>query len=211
MTSIVEPKRLALALILLVAAPAASLAATGTKADRPKVTDRSKESLTKLPSSSDVKPTGPMTIVSDKFDGVQGASAVYTGNVTMNSDTLKFDGDRAELAKSPDGHYLSKITGGPAHLNHLGNGPENPTVIAHSNSMTYDSKTGLVDLVGDSYLKRGDDEFTADTIHYSVNERRIQAAGGGSGQVRVVIQPPPPDAAPASDAPAPAPPAGAKP
>ena len=205
MTSNADSKRLALALVLLVAVPVASFAA---KNEGPKVTDRSKASLTQLPSSSDVKPVGPMTIVSDKFDGVQGTSAVYTGNVSMNSETLKFDGDRAELVKSPDGHYLSKITGGPAHLNHIGNGPENPTVIAHSNSMTYDSKTGLVDLIGDSYLKRGDDEFTADTIHYSVNERRIQAAGGGKGQVTVVIQPPPADAAPAPETPAPA---GAKP
>lgn len=211
MTSIAESRSLALALTLLVAMPASSVAATTPKSEGPKVTDRSKASLTKLPSSSDVKPAGPMTIVSDKFDGVQGTSAVYTGNVSMNSETLKFDGDRAELTKSPDGHYLSKISGGPAHLNHLGNGPENPTVIAHANSMTYDSKTGLVDLVGDSYLKRGDDEFTADTIHYSVNERRIQAAGGGSGQVRVVIQPPPADSAAAPETPAPPPPAGAKP
>src|SRR5581483_11728062 len=88
---------------------------------------------------------------------VQGNSAVYVGNVTLDSDTLKMDGDRLELKRAADGQYTAKITGAPAHMSHAGNGPDNPPVTARAKTMTYDSRSGVIDLAGDALMTRGDD------------------------------------------------------
>ena len=39
-------------------------------------------------------------------------------------------------------------------------------------------------------LLRGNDELNSDRIVYDLLARRIQAAGGSGGQVRITIQPP---------------------
>lgn len=154
-----------------------------------KITDRSKGSLTQLPSASQIKPTGPVTVTAKTAELVQGNSAVYTGNVVLTSNTLKLDGDKVELKQYPGGQYEAKITGGPAHMNHAGDGPENPAVAARAKTLNYDSRSGVLDLVGDAFVMRGSDEITGSTIRYNVNERRIQASGGDGGQVKIIIQP----------------------
>lgn len=133
---------------------------------------------------------------------VQGSFAIYTGNVVMDSDTLKLDGDRLELHQDADGQYLAKVTGMPGHMAHAGAGPENPPVSAHARTLNYSSRTGVVDLVGEALFRRGTDEITGDVIHYNVVERHVDASGGDGGQVRIVIQAPPPAPAAGSGAPA---------
>lgn len=145
--------------------------------------------LVKLPKPADLKPTGPVTLTSDRAELVQGNSAVYTGNVVLSSDTLKLEGDRVELKQFPGGQYEARITGGPAKMNHVGNGPENPPVSARAKTLNYDSRSGVLDLISEAFVMRGQDEITGDTIKYNVNERRIQASGGEGGQVKIILQP----------------------
>ncbi len=167
----------------------------------PKAPSIDRKDLVKLPKASDIKPTGPVTLTSDKAELVQGNSAIYTGNVVLSSDTLKLEGDRVELKQYGSGQYEAKITGGPAKMNHTGNGPENPPVAAHAKTLNYDSRSGVLDLITEAFVMRGTDEITGDTIKYDVNERRIQASGGVKGQVKIILQP-------SSAEPAPAPAAG---
>ena len=163
----------------------------------PKSSTLDKNELVKLPKPADLKPTGPVTLTSDKAELVQGNSAVYTGNVVLTSDTLKLQGDRVELKQYPGGQYEAKITGAPARMNHAGNGEENPAVAARAKTLNYDSRNGVLDLLSEAYVMRGTDEITGDTIKYDVNERRIQASGGDGGQVKIIIQPANSDPAPA--------------
>ncbi len=163
----------------------------------PKAPSVDKADLVKLPKPADLKPTGPVTLTSDKAELVQGNAAVYTGNVVLTSDTLKLEGDRIELKQYPGGQYEAKITGGPARMNHAGNGTENPAVAARAKTLNYDSRSGVLDLLTEAYVMRGNDEITGDTIKYDVNQRRIQASGGDGGQVKIIIQPATNDAAPA--------------
>jgi len=155
--------------------------------------NQTKDELTRLPSAADFKPNGPITIGANRAELVQNNSAVYVGNVTLDSDTLKMDGDRLDLKRAADGPYTAKITGSPAHMSHAGAGPDNPPVSARANTMTYDSRNGIIDLVGDAQLTRGDDKTTAETIHYHVAERRYEASGSDSplspngGRVIIVI------------------------
>jgi lipopolysaccharide transport protein LptA len=170
-------------------AATAVAAAPGAKAATPASSkvDQTKDQLTKLPSANDFRPTGPVTIGANKAELVQGNAATYLGNVTLDSDTLKMDGDRLDLKRFPDGQYTAKITGGPAHMSHAGNGPDNPPVTAHAKTMTYDSRSGIIDLVGDALLTRGNDKTTAETIRYHVQEQRYEASGGSDGNGRVTI------------------------
>lgn len=195
-----RPLHLWLAAALL--APALALAQTAT-APAGKLFNRSKSSLGQTPAKEDLKPSGPVTITAKSAELVQGNSAVYTGDVVLNSNTLKLDGDRIELKQYPGGEYEAKITGNPAHANHAGEGPDNPPLAARAKTLNYDSRSGILDLIGDAFAMRGTDQVSGDTIRYVVKEHRIQAAGG-EGRVTVIIQPqdgntaPAPPAAPAA-------------
>lgn len=167
---------------------------------------------TKQGISDRMRPTGPVTVTATSVDWAKNGLMVYTGDVKLSSDTLNMDGDRLELEQLSDGHYRAKITGAPAHLLHQGvaddDGQPDPPVTARGRQLNYDSQSGLADVIGDARVTRGEDEITGETIHYNVNERRIQAAGGSGGQVRIVIQPPNRDKAatpPAAPAPNPVP------
>lgn len=173
-----------LALLALTLSPLA-LQAQGA----PKAPSVDRKDLVKLPKPADLKPSGPVTLTSDKAELVQGNSAIYTGNVVLSSDTLKLEGDRVELKQYGGGQYEAKITGGPAKMNHAGNGTDNPPVSAHAKTLNYDSRSGVLDLISDAYVMRGSDEITGDTIKYDVNQRRIQASGGTGGQVKIILQP----------------------
>ncbi|MDB5976373.1 MAG: lipopolysaccharide transport periplasmic protein LptA [Nevskia sp.] len=153
----------------------------------PSKVDQTKDQLTRLPSAADMRPTGPVTIAANRAELTQGNTAVYVGNVTLDSDTLKMDGDRLELKRAADGQYVAKITGSPAHMAHAGNGPDNPPVTAHAKTMTYDSRNGTIDLVGEALMTRGNDKTTAETITYHLLEQRYEASGGDGPGGRVTI------------------------
>ena len=172
------------------AAAPATAAPAKTAGTAPAGSERNtKEQLGRLPSAADLRPNGPVTIGANHAELVQGNSAVYVGNVTLDSDTLKMDGDRLELKRAADGQYTAKVTGAPAHMSHAGTGPDNPAMTAHAKTMTYDSRAGVVDLVGDALMTRGDDTTTAETIRYYVLDQRYEASGGDSpgGRVKIVL------------------------
>lgn len=198
-----NPERLRSALLVL-ALLAPALVSAQVKAPEAKAFSRSKSSLGKTPSKDELKPSGPVTITAKSAELVQGNSAVYTGDVVLTSNTLKLDGDRVELKQYAGGDYEAKITGAPAHVNHAGDGPDNPPLAARAKTLNYDSRTGILDLIGDAFAMRGTDQVSGDTIRYIVKEHRIQAAGG-EGRVTVIIQPKDDATAPAGDAAAPPP------
>jgi lipopolysaccharide export system protein LptA len=193
-------------------APSLAPAAAQAAASPPSVTPtpgtpasnsvENRDDLGQLPSAQDMRPTGPVTVTARHAELVQGNSAIYTGNVVLDSDTLKLDGDRLELHQDTDGQYTAKVTGMPGHMAHAGNGPDNPPVAARARTLNYDSRTGVIDLIGDALFRRGSDEITGDVIHYNVIERHVDASGGNGGQVKIVIQAPPPATPPGTGTPA---------
>ncbi len=202
---------------------AATTVAASTTSAQPSKVDQTKDQLTKLPSAADLKPTGPLTINANYLESRQGNSAIYSGKVTVDSDTLKMDGDRLELKRAADGQYTARITGAPAHMSHAGSGPDNPPMTAQAKVMTYDSRSSSVNLDGDAQMTKGDERTTAEKISYNFLEQRYQASGGGDGsggRVQIVIPqvtapaattPQTPATAPTAPAPATAAPPQAKP
>ncbi len=168
----------------------ASAASTATPSAAATGGDAFKDRLTALPSAADLRPKGPVQITADRTEAVEGMTAIYSGHVNLDSDTLHLDGDRLELKQHADHAFEARVTGAPAHMSHAGTGPDNPPMSAHAKTLNYDSASGIVDLIGDAFVDRNGDTTTADTIRYSLIDRSLQA-NGGKQQVRIVIQPPP--------------------
>jgi lipopolysaccharide export system protein LptA len=158
-----------------------------------------------------LRPTGPVTVTADRAEWEQNGAMVYSGNVQLSSDTLKLKGDRLELRQLADGQFTASVTGKPARLDHPGlkekNGQAGPPVSAEARTLNYDSRTSMVDILGNAHLTRGKDQIDGDNIGYDAGARRIKAAGGEGGQVKIVIQPPPKAAASSGGPKAPPPPA----
>ena len=144
-----------------------------------------------------LRPTGPVTLTADSAEWVQGGEMQYQGNVSLQSDTLQLRGDSMTVTQSADGQCQAQVVGAPAHLDHAGapeaQGLAAQPVSAQAGRIDYDSRQGVIRLSQKARLLRGGDEVTGEQIDYIVAERRIKAAGGQSGQVRIVIQPPKPD------------------
>lgn len=142
-----------------------------------------------------LRPTGPVTVTADRAEWEQNGAMVYTGNVLLSSDTLKLKGDRLELRQLAGGQFTASVTGNPARLDHPGlkekNGQAGPPVSAEARTLNYDSRSSMVDILGNAHLTRGKDQIDGDNIGYDAAARRIKAAGGQGGQVKIVIQPPP--------------------
>ncbi|MDB5985359.1 MAG: lptA [Nevskia sp.] len=189
-------------------APAAAGSAPTTLTPPPKTTSKqlnqTKDELGKVPSGADLRPSGAINVTAKRAELIQGSSAVYTGDVVMDSDTLKLDGERLELKQFPGSQYVATLTGTPAHMSHPGTGQDNPPMTAHAKTIVYDSRSGIADLIGEAFVTKGEQNISADTIHYNVAQKGILASGGDDGRVHIVIPPAGlPTAAPATT-PAPA-------
>lgn len=168
-------------------AQAAATAKPAEAAAKPKAEKKPNETAERL------RPTGPVTITAKNVDWAQNGLMVYSGDVKLVSDTLKIDGDKLELEQLGDGQYRAKVFGNPANLRHDAapgsTAKPEPPVTARGRTLFYDTKAGQIDVTGNARVTRGEDELTSETIHYNVNQRRIQADGGSGGPVKIIIQP----------------------
>ncbi|MGH8505664.1 MAG: lipopolysaccharide transport periplasmic protein LptA [Stenotrophobium sp.] len=183
------------------AAPATTPAATVTPIATPAATaiatPAAAPAVAPASSREALRPEGPVTVTADHAEWQQDGVMIYSGHVLLVSSSLTLKGDRIELQQQPDGQYTAKVDGKPAQMDHAAStdskGQSVPPVNAKASSLRYDSRSSVVDLIGNSVLTRGKDQITGSSIRYNVAERRIEAAGNSSGgQVRIVIQPPPP-------------------
>lgn len=156
--------------------------------------------------SEKLRPKGPVTVTADRAEFDKTGMMIYTGNVLLVSDSLQLKGDRLELRQFPGDQYEAKLKGSLAHMEQSGDVDEKgqplPPMLADGADMVYDTRTGLLDIVGQAKAVRGKNEVNGNTIRYNVNERRVQASGGQGGQVKIIIQSPP--TAEKSQSPAPA-------
>lgn len=139
-----------------------------------------------------LEPQGPVTITADRAEFDKGGAMLYTGHVQLESDTLKLAGDRLELQQFENSQYTAKINGAPARMDHSGlaeDGAAPVPLSAQASTLNYDTRTGIVEIIGKATMTRGKDEINGENIRYNVAARRIEAAGGSGSQVKIVIQP----------------------
>lgn len=117
-------------------------------------------------------------------------AVVYSGNVVVEQGRLSIHADRIEITTRKGKTELVRATGKPAKLRQRAEG-ENAEIRAEADRVDYHASLKNVDLIGRVSLRRGDDLFTADVLHYDLNTKSLNAAGDdkGAGRVHAVIQP----------------------
>ena len=136
------------------------------------------------------KPSGEITVTADHVEWQTGAMH-YTGNVTLTVDTMEMRGADLELKLLEGRLEHAHLTGEPARMNDKG-AEGQPPISAVAKRVDYEPATAIVELAGGAQLMRGADRLTGELIRYDVAARRVQAAGTGGSQVKIVIQPPAP-------------------
>jgi lipopolysaccharide export system protein LptA len=115
---------------------------------------------------------------------------IYSGNVMVEQGRLSIQADRVEIITRHGRTELVRATGKPAKLRQRAAGEEEE-VRAEANRVDYRVSLGKIDMSGGVSLRRGEDLFTADVLHYDLNAKSLNAAGDdkGDGRVHAVIQP----------------------
>ncbi len=118
--------------------------------------------------------------------------AVYEGKVILTQGTLRVQADRVEVRQDAEGFLTGVALGRPVHFRQRLDG-RGDWVDAWANRVEYDARKELVRLIGDAFLKKGEEELRGDLITYDARSERYQASGGLPGQkpgrVRAVIIP----------------------
>jgi lipopolysaccharide export system protein LptA len=125
-------------------------------------------------------------------------AVVYSGNVAVEQGRLSIQADRVEIMTRQGRTELVRATGKPAELRQRAEGEEEE-VRAEANRVDYRVSLRKLDMSGRVSLRRGEDLFTADVLHYDLDSKSLNAAGDdkGDGRVHAVIQPKQPGAEPA--------------
>lgn len=135
----------------------------------------------------------PVHVESDtvRMDDLQ-KIAVYEGKVILTQGTLRVQADRVEVRQDAEGFLTGTALGKPVHFRQRLDG-KGDWVDAWANRVEYDARKNQVRLIGDAYLKKGEEELRGDLITYDARSELYQASGGLPGQkpgrVRAVIMP----------------------
>jgi len=118
--------------------------------------------------------------------------AVYEGKVILTQGTLRVQADRVEVRQDAEGFLSGTALGRPVHFRQRLNG-RGDWVEAWANRVEYDARKEQVRLIGEAFLKKGEEELRGDVITYDARSELYQASGGLPGQkpgrVRAVILP----------------------
>ncbi|MHB8534276.1 MAG: lipopolysaccharide transport periplasmic protein LptA [Sulfuricaulis sp.] len=115
--------------------------------------------------------------------------SVYRGSVRIDRGPLSIEADRVEMHARDNKTELIRATGAPAKLRRQAEAGEEE-IQAEAERIDYHVADGKLDMSGKVSLRRGKDLFTGATLHYDLNTKSLNAAGGGGpgDGVHVVIQ-----------------------
>ncbi len=117
-------------------------------------------------------------------------AVIYSGNVVVEQGRLSIQADRVEIKTRKSKTELVRATGKPVKLRQRAEG-DSGEIQAEADRVDYHVSLRKVDLVGHVSLRRGEDLFTADILHYDLKTKSLSASGDdkGDGRVHAVIQP----------------------
>lgn len=133
----------------------------------------------------------PISIEADKaaFDQKAG-TANYSGNVVVTQGTIRIEAQSLTINTHPETGEFESLTaeGEPSsftqQLNEAGD-----RIKATGNALDYNVSNGQLEIHENGYLQRGEDEISADYIHYLLNSGTFNAENRGSGRVNMTLQP----------------------
>ncbi|QDQ26406.1 lipopolysaccharide transport periplasmic protein LptA [Chitinimonas arctica] len=120
--------------------------------------------------------------------------AVLEGGVKMTQGTLSVDADQAVIQKQADGEQTVHAEGRPVKFRQRMEGQQG-WLDARAAKLDYDSGSGNVKLVGNAWLKHGEDEISGSVITYNTHTEIYSAEGGPAtangetGRIKMIIQP----------------------
>ncbi|SBS27363.1 Lipopolysaccharide export system protein LptA precursor [Marinomonas aquimarina] len=133
----------------------------------------------------------PISIEADKafFDQKQG-TASYSGNVMVKQGSIVIEAQQLTIQTNPETGEFKALNaqGSPSKFSQQMDQAGN-TMHANGDSLDYDVTTGQLEIHNNGYLQRGEDEISADYIHYLLEEGTFKAENRGSGRVNMTLQP----------------------
>lgn len=133
----------------------------------------------------------PISIEADKayFDQKQG-TATYSGNVLVKQGSIVIEAQELSIQTNPETGEFKALNakGTPSKFSQQMDESGN-TMHANGDSLDYDVTTGQLEIHNNGYLQRGEDEISADYIHYLLNEGTFKAENRGTGRVNMTLQP----------------------
>lgn len=150
--------------------------------------------LTLVCSSSFALPSDhqqPISIEADRayFDQKQG-TASYSGNVLVKQGTIIIEAQELSIQTNPETGEFKALNakGTPSKFSQQMDEAGN-TMHANGDSLDYDVTKGQLEIHNNGYLQRGEDEISADYIHYLLNDGTFKAENRGTGRVNMTLQP----------------------
>lgn len=117
-------------------------------------------------------------------------TVVYRGDVVAEQGQLSIRADRIEIFTRQGKTQLVRATGKPVKLRQGPDG-ESEEIQAEAGRVDYHFSQRKIDMIGQVTLRRGNDLFTADVLHYDLISKNLSATGDekDNGRVHAVIQP----------------------
>jgi len=120
-------------------------------------------------------------------------NAIYIGNVKVSQGSILISANKLTITSSKSTNKYDKIfakgTDDQAanfsqQVDIAGN-----MVISRGTKIFYDSSTSILEVEGEGYIKRGEDEIAADFIRYDMKTGTFEAKKNKSGRVSMTLQP----------------------
>ena len=112
----------------------------------------------------------------------------FRDSVLLRTEDARLSAETATAAFDADVLVAARVEGAPAEFERLGESPEQ-LARGRARVIEYDLVADTVTLTGDVWFGYGKDEFTGETVIYSLRDELVRLNSGESGRVRGVIRP----------------------
>lgn len=133
----------------------------------------------------------PINIEADQaFFDQQKGEANYEGNVVATQGTIVIKAEQLSIVTDTQTGDLKALhaTGTPSNFSQQIDA-SGRMMNARGNTLDYDVTIGQLEIHDSGYLKRGEDEISADYILYLLNNATFKAENRGTGRVNMTLQP----------------------
>ncbi len=122
-----------------------------------------------------------------------------TGNVVFDISGSHIESDSADLSFKDFELQVATIEGSPATFEYRRPGTEE-TTLASASRLHYNVAEGVIEFSGDASISEGGNRIVAESLVYSIRDRRVNAASSGAPDDRVKVTFTPPAAENEADA-----------
>jgi len=112
----------------------------------------------------------------------------FRDSVLLRTEDARLSAETATAAFDADVLVAARVEGTPAEFERLGESPEQ-LARGRARVIEYDLVADTVTLTGDVWFGYGKDEFTGETVIYSLRDEFVRLNSGESGRVRGIIRP----------------------